>query len=308
MFGFQDQDKIGIERSLFEMLKIFNAILQVSLTEEIMSNDSPIEWTDRTWNPLVGCSRVSEGCKNCYAATIANTPRMLKLERYQKVAPWDGTVELVESVLSQPLKWRKARRVFVCSMSDIFHDNVEDEWLYKIFAIAIGADSQTFQVLTKRADRMKSFMRDRIRIDRLMETALQLGVDERKVAATNWPPNNVWLGVTVENQRTLEQRVPALLACNAKVAFLSCEPLLEKLHLDLHGIDWAIVGGESGLNARHCRSQWIADIVTQCAAANTPVFVKQLGSNSDLKVRGKGNCFDEFPASIQIREFPFPLV
>jgi protein gp37 len=260
-----------------------------------------ISWTNETWNPLVGCSKLSLGCQKCYAADAAKSARLQQFSQYQKVKEWDGTIEFVESQLLKPLSWRSPKMIFVCSMSDIFHANVKDEWLDQIFAIMAIAHQHTFQILTKRPERMQKFLGGRT------------------------PLPNVWLGVSVENQKAADDRIPLLLTTPAAVRFLSCEPLLEAIDLNqrfrtsnngyeltwLDYLNWIIIGGESGSNARICSINWIRSIVQQCQPTNVAVFVKQLGSKPidppqlwlNLKDR-KGGNIDEFPEDLRIRQFP----
>jgi len=264
---------------------------------------SKIEWTDETWNSIVGCSKISEGCANCYAATAAKSARLQQFERYQKVSAWNGTVEFVESVLYKPLKWKKSKKIFTCSMSDLFHENIPPSWRNQVFAVMALAHQHTFQVLTKRPENMKRYFEVNHR------AVLKIAVDiaeELKVPLFDFdfPPENVWLGATVENQQRAEERIPVLKDTPGAIKFLSCEPLLESIELDLNGIDWVIVGGESGQGARKCEVCWIEDIVKQCKRYDVPVFVKQLGSNSSIKASGKGGDITEFSTAFAIREFP----
>lgn len=221
-----------------------------------MSDRSAIEWTESTWNPVRGCTKVSPGCKNCYAEKFA--------ERWRGVAghPYEHgfDVRLVPEALDLPLRWRKPRRVFVNSMSDLFHEAVPDTFIADVFNTMKQAPRHTFQVLTKRAARMSAFVR-------------------RWTGAT-LPLPNVWLGVSVEDRRS-RARIAELERTPAVVRFLSCEPLLEDLgDLELAGtgIRWVIVGGESGPRARPCAEEWVRSIVGQCRAAGAAVFVKQLGA------------------------------
>jgi protein gp37 len=276
---------------------------------------SKIQWTDETWNPIVGCSRISEGCQNCYAESGANSARLQQFKQYQKVSDWNGQVEFVESQLVKPLKWKKPRKIFVCSMSDLFHENVSDEWICEIFAYMCIAKQHTFQILTKRPERMKKFLQSS-----MMKIGIANYIDEHfsdKFAHQDYyiPASNIWIGTTCENQKALAQRLPYLLETPAAVRFLSCEPLLEDIYLALDEFDskpdWVIVGGESGTGARKCSLNWIRSIINQCSAADVPVFVKQLGQNAvdelgnkvKLKSR-KGGDISEFPEGLKVREFP----
>jgi len=241
-----------------------------------MSNNTSIEWTDATWNPVTGCSKVSAGCKNCYAEAIA--------DRF-----WAGSRKFTdvmchEDRLMEPLKWKKPRRVFVNSMSDLFHEDVPDEFIDKIFAVMALADKHKFQILTKRPSRMQSYV----------------------VGLVSRPPSNVWLGVSVEDQATADERIPLLIETPAAVRFVSYEPALGPV--DFSKVpgqsrvvaripDWIIVGGESGANARPCKVEWIRKAVTQCAAAGVACFVKQ---DSGIRPGMQGRI----PNELWIKEFP----
>lgn len=295
-----------------------------------MGESSKIEWTDATWNPTRGCSRVSPGCDNCYAMRQAhrqNTPggayEGLTVLRPQTASrpgvDWSGRVRLVPEQLALPLRWRKPRRIFVDSMSDLFHPSLSDEEIAAVFGVMAAAHWHKFQVLTKRIDRAHTWFdaipgwgcRGLTDIgDMVQEFARGAGA---KVAShygvTGWPLPNVWLGVSAENQQTANERIPHLLKCPAAVRFVSAEPLLGPLDLrhldadaagheycqvdaltgrqtdmgrpcpDVHRIHWVIVGGESGAGARPCHVDWIRSIVRQCAGAGCACFVKQLGAN-----------------------------
>ncbi|MEG4497005.1 phage Gp37/Gp68 family protein [Microcoleus sp. F10-C6] len=306
-----------------------------------------ISWTDETWNPLVGCSKISAGCSRCYAAEAAKSARLQQFPQYQKVSDWDGTIEFVENQLLKPLSWRSPKKVFVCSMSDIFHANVKDEWLDKIFAVMAIASHHTFQILTKRPEQMREYFQNNPweRIYQLIDSDSKtfptqkypnLGIlldSLEKMVSTSFLPN-IWVGTTVENQKTANDRIPHLLQTPATKLFLSCEPLLECVSLDqtftnsdgeqstwLSSIDQVIIGGESGPGARGCELDWIRFMVNQCQrASDVAIFVKQLGSNpiqtacyihgvvatyQKLKLKDKkGGTIDEFPQDLRIRQFP----
>jgi protein gp37 len=280
-----------------------------------------IQWTDETWNPVVGCARVSPGCENCYAERVAHrglTERHRGLTVVGKHGPrWIGEARFVPEALGKPLHWRKPRRVFVNSMSDLFHDDITFEQIAAVFGVMAATPHLTYQVLTKRPARMVEFFRWMVR-----------------------PPlPNVWLGVSVEDQRRADERIPLLLECPAAVRFLSVEPLLGPVYLDyaaFNGCDsfgsmpwigWVIVGGESGPGARVCDLDWIREVVKQCRVAGVPCFVKQLGSAASdpkngiagaaLKVPAdfldrvskrlrdrKGGDMDEWPENLRVQEFP----
>jgi protein gp37 len=273
-----------------------------------------IAWCDYSWNPLVGCSKLSLGCQKCYAAEAAKSARLQQFSQYQKVKEWDGTIEFVENQLTKPLSWKSPKKVFVGSMSDIFHKNVKDEWLDKIFAVMAFARQHTFQVLTKRPKRMQQYLSDPATVDRIEEAGYTF--THNMDCVNNWSLPNVWLGTSVENQQVAGDRIPLLLDSPAAVRFLSCEPLLEELNLISHeregrsynyllntwetrrsgaggavaggrispfyadGIDQIIIGGESGPGARPCHIDWIRSLVRQCQQTKTAVFVKQWGSNA----------------------------
>ena len=256
-----------------------------------MSDRSRIEWTEATWNPVTGCTKVSPGCAHCYAEAIA--------ARFGR----SFDVILHPERLDQPLRWRRPRRVFVNSMSDLFHEQVPEGFIDQAFAVMGIADRHTFQVLTKRPRRMKSwacaswgdgyFEPHHDRGDRVASEATHwMGMPPDQ-----WPLSNVWLGVSVENQRWAE-RVDTLLQTPAAVRFVSAEPLLGPLDLNLEfgycpkhdfsggsclqrhhpgvrHLDWLIVGGESGPNARPMRIEWLESLVDQADEAGIPVFVKQ---------------------------------
>ena len=233
-----------------------------------------IEWTDETWNPVVGCTKVSQGCKRCYAKTLHDKRHRAVLAgkklHPQYLQPFE-TVQLMPERLDAPLHWRKPRRVFVNSVSDLFHEDVPDEFIGDVFRIMAEAERHTFQILTKRPGRMLAWFNEY-----LPEAC------SGEPPAPIWPLPNVWLGVSIENQKAADERIPLLLETPAAVRFLSCEPLLGPIELpdDCTGLDWVIVGGESGRDARQCDVIWIEDIIAQCDFGGVACFVKQLGSRS----------------------------
>jgi protein gp37 len=221
-----------------------------------MSLNSQIEWTEATWNPVTGCTQISPGCAHCYAKTFAERFRGVPGHPYER--GFDLTLR--PERLRQPLDWRKPRLIFVNSMSDLFHDGVPDEFVRCVFEVIGEASWHTFQLLTKRPERLAAMK------------------DEQPF------PDNLWVGVSVENQRWTS-RIDYLREVPARVRFLSCEPLLGQLELDLRGIDWVIVGGESGHRARRMRPEWARGVRDQCLAAEVPFFFKQWGAYDEAGVR-----------------------
>ena len=239
-----------------------------------MSSKSAIEWTDATWNPVSGCTKVSPGCAYCYAETIT-----LRFKRGGPFLPGKSTIRVHPDRLRYPLAWRAPRRIFVNSMSDLFHEEVPLTFIQEVFSVMEQAERHVFQILTKRHER-------------LAEVASQL----------SWP-DNVWMGVSVENQYWAERRIPALKQVPAHVRFLSCEPLLRPLDLRDHldGLHWVIVGGESGRNARKMNPSWATDLRDQCLDANVPFFFKQWGGRTS-KAGGRtldGRTWGQLPRSVR---------
>lgn len=232
-----------------------------------------IQWTDETWNPITGCTKISPGCRNCYAERMAK--RLAGRCGYPADDPFAVTIHLDR--LRQPSRWRKPRRVFVCSMGDLFHEDVPLLDIWRVFDVMEAADRHTFQVLTKRPQRMAQ-------------------------ASPPQPLPNVWLGVSVESRDQLD-RIDALGDTPAHVRFVSFEPLLGPIHnVDLTGIDWIIIGGESGPGARRCSVVWFRDLVRRARAARVPVFVKQLGSYGWRHPAGADPS--EWPEDLRVREWP----
>lgn len=272
--------------------------------------DTAISWTDATWNPVTGCTKVSAGCKNCYAERVSKRTFAGQFVRLSD-ADMDGhehrprrftDVRCHPERLEQPLRWRKPRRVFVNSMSDLFHEDVDDGFLRAVFAVMGSASDHTFQVLTKRPERMREFLACRewrcalAPIEFLATGHRDLIWCGLAPAGTNkgMPreiPANIWLGVSCENQETADQRIPILLDTPAAVRFVSCEPLLGPIEFSdvthradgvsqlgkrsLSGIDWVIVGGESGPGFRPMKPEWARSLRDQCKAAGVPYFFKQ---------------------------------
>ena len=258
----------------------------------IMSTISTIEWTERTWNPLCGCSIISPGCHNCYAMKMAARLRGVALNRiatgrnpgrlrhYIDVISdgrWNGTMNFVPESLNDPAKW-KPSTVFVNSMSDLFHDNVDIEWMQKICATMALVNRHTYQILTKRAERLHDRLNGCLR-----EFALL---------------SHIWWGVSVENRKHGLPRIEQLRQSPAAVRFLSIEPLLEDLgEIDLRGIDWVIVGGESGSRCRPMEEAWVQSLLRQCKEQGVRFFFKQWGGRSKKK-SGRtlnGRTYDDMP-------------
>jgi protein gp37 len=285
---------------------------------------SKIEWTDATWNCIRGCSRVSEGCRNCYAERVAarfSGPGQPYegLARWAKPGDprWTGKVEFIQEHLEDPLHWKFPRRIFVNSMSDLFHEQVEDIWIQSIFDTMSKCPQHIFQILTKRPERMRDWVNDWFE---------------------HWRGSirpNVWLGVSVEDQETANERIPILLETEAPIRWVSYEPALGPVDFDseekdgLHvlgcgdplcvkpeclGIDWIVCGGESGPGARPCNIEWFRKVLEQCTWSGTSVFIKQLGSNVGLLedekgwkyslLSSKGGDMAEWPVDLKVREYP----
>jgi protein gp37 len=300
-----------------------------------VSAQTGISWTDRTWNPVVGCTKVSQGCKHCYAKTLHDMRHKAflagKLQNIPQYAQPFETVQTLSDRLNDPYRWRKPSRVFVNSMSDLFHDDVPGEFIAQVFAVMSGNPQHTFQVLTKRPARMLAFVAAvglsplGFRTHNRAECS-SYGGDGVLVGA-NWPLPNVWLGVSVENQAAADERIPLLLQTPAAIRFLSCEPLLGGLDLSPYmgaapnitgeritqysDIDWVIVGGESGRGARPMYADWARSLRDQCGSAGVPFHFKQWGTartpvsvnQYDLDEEGRrigrkldGRMWDEFPA------------
>lgn len=242
-----------------------------------MSANSAIEWTDATWNPVRGCTKVSPGCKHCYAETFAERFRGVKGHPYEQ----GFDLRLVPEKLGEPLRWRTPRMIFVNSMSDLFHPGVPDAYIEAVARVMVSANWHTFQVLTKRADRMAA----------LLKSQLLFASEQR----------NIWWGVSVENKEYGFSRIGYLRAAPAKVRFLSIEPLLEDLgELNLDRIDWVIVGGESGPGARPMEQEWVITLRDQCQQAGVPFFFKQWGGVRK-SVRGRkldGKTYNGLPERV----------
>jgi protein gp37 len=239
-----------------------------------MAFKSKIEWTEATWNPVTGCTKVSAGCENCYAERMALRLKEAGMEKYRK----GFRLAMHPDFLNEPLSWRKPQIVFVCSMSDLFHEEVPTRFIEEVFGVMRQAECHQFQVLTKRAERAA------------------------ELSASLFWPDNVWMGVTVERQDYL-YRIDRLRETGAKIKFLSLEPLLGPMPmLDLRGIDWVIVGGESGPGARALSVEWVRDIRNQCEKAGAAFFFKQWGGVFKKRNgrRLDGRTWDEMPGKARI--------
>lgn len=282
-----------------------------------------IEWTDEVWNPVTGCTKVSEGCRNCYAERIAH--------RFWGARPFTD-VRIHPERLEVPLHWKKPRTIFVNSMSDLFHEKVSDAIIDRVFAVMALCPQHTFQVLSKRPDRMEEYLRDSeyraemvaIEVERIMGGGRQ---------RCTFPLPNAHMLVSAEDQKSADERVSIILRTPAAVRGVSLEPLLGPVDLrysafngadsfgSMEGLHWVVVGGESGPNARACDPEWIRSIIDQCHTAGVPCFVKQLGSNpmpinlgfvnrspsGTLRaalVSRKGNDPMEWPDYLRVREMP----
>jgi protein gp37 len=296
-----------------------------------------IEWTEQTWNPTTGCDRISPGCDNCYALTMAKRLKGMGSAKYQNdgdprtSGPGFGLTAHPDT-LTEPLRWKKPRKIFVNSMSDLFHARVPREFLARVFAVMAATPQHTYQILTKRPERAARILTDlctcgsghppgeHFRSE--MEWAatphsptyvpgLEHGIYHR----SGWPLPNVWLGTSIESSDYV-RRADALRQTPAAIRFISAEPLLGPLDdLNLNGIDWLIVGGESGPGARPLQPWWIADLIHAAQQTGTAPFVKQLGSvwARDYTVAGKtvaawgdtkGGNPDHWPADLRVREYP----
>ncbi len=269
-----------------------------------------IEWTNETWNPIVGCSKVSPGCDNCYAEKMAGRLAEIALAKgtpscldyYVDAAPfwrWKGKAYLVDEAIDKPIHWKKPRMIFVCSMGDLFHESVPFEWIDQVFTVMAYASRHTFQVLTKRPERMLEYVNSKDTRARLSDSILNASYpikgniyDPRE--KYGWPLQNVWMGVTAENQEQANKRIPKLLATEASLRFVSIEPMLESVDLYpwldelvgpgdsclsdwAEGLNWVICGGESGNNARAMHPDWVRSIRDQCKKYGVPFFFKQWG-------------------------------
>ena len=244
-----------------------------------MSLNSPIEWTDATWNPVRGCAKVSPGCKHCYAETFAERFRGVRGHPYEQ----GFDLRLVPEKLAEPFRWRSPKLVFVNSMSDLFQDGVPDEYILAVARVMAMANWHTFQVLTKRAERLRD-----------------MSFGPMQFAAFK---AHIWWGVSVEDKKHGIPRIAHLQEASVEMRFLSIEPLLEDLgELDLKGIDWVIVGGESGPGARPMKKEWVTSVRDQCRIAGVPFFFKQWGGVKKIR-QGRlldGRTYDAYPQTMPI--------
>jgi protein gp37 len=242
-----------------------------------MSLNSHIEWTDATWNPVRGCTKISPGCKHCYAETFAERFRGVRGHPYEQ----GFDLKLVPEKLTEPFSWRSPKLVFVNSMSDLFQEGVPDEYIEAVCRVMVTAKWHTFQVLTKRSARLRELLSGRLRF-----------------AAEQ---DHIWWGVSVEDRQYGLPRIADLQKAPARVRFLSIEPLLEDLGaFNLSGISWAIVGGESGPGARPMREEWVVSVRDQCRESKVPFFFKQWGGVRKAKNGRllKGRTYDEYPRRV----------
>lgn len=242
-----------------------------------MSEQSKIEWTEATWNPVRGCTKISDGCKHCYAETFAERFRGVKGHPYGQ----GFDLRLVPEKLAEPLRWRNPKMIFVNSMSDLFHENVPDEYVVAVAKVMVEAKWHTYQVLTKRSERLRE----------LLNTSLQFAANQK----------HIWWGVSVENKKYGLPRIEDLRNAGAAIKFLSVEPLLEDLGgFNLKGMDWIIVGGESGHGARPMKKEWVASVRDQCKREGVAFFFKQWGGVRKKAAGRKldGKTYDEFPQRV----------
>ena len=302
-----------------------------------MSDKTGIAWTNATWNPVTGCTKVSQGCKHCYAerewARLSANP---KATTYYGRAFTD--VACHEDRLDQPLRWSKPRMIFVNSMSDLFDESVPDEFIDKVFAVMALAEKHTFQVLTKRPERMRDYLNTKNRETIIGEKAMP-EVSKDDFGLLEWPIKNVWLGVSIENQATADERIPLLLQTPAAVRWVSAEPLLERVEIGFampwrltgaaygQTLDWVVCGGESGPKARPMHIEWVDKLRLDCQKAEVPFFMKQLGAafvdekngiaGASLKIDPDVACMvsrrlcdragadmEEWPEYLRVREWP----
>lgn len=300
-----------------------------------MSDKSGIEWTEATWNPATGCTKVSPGCKFCYAKHKA-WPRLSANPKGVYTGRKFEDVQVHPERLDQPIRWKRPRMIFVNSMSDLFHEDIPYAFIDSVFAVIGLARQHVFQILTKRPERMLDYMQSSELSHRLNDAARVVAQNNsiaivptqaHGMVPDRWPFPNAWLGVSVENQATADERIPLLLETPAAVRWLSCEPLLDSIkidHIENHGdihdratrgswwapltgaytdsptIHWVVVGGESGKGARPMHPSWAMNLRTQCRHAEVPFFMKQ-GSQANWP---DYHNIESFPSYLQVREYP----
>lgn len=239
-------------------------------------NTSKIEWTESTWNPVTGCTKISSGCKHCYAEVMARRLKAMGQEKYKN----GFRLTLHPDVLDEPYSWKKGKMIFVNSMSDLFHKDVPIDYIQKIFTVIKENPQHIFQVLTKRANILYEY---------------------DKQGLLNWP-DNLWMGVTVEDN-TVVDRIDYLRQTGVKIKFLSCEPLLTAIpNMNLSDIQWVIVGGESGRSPRPIKEEWVVDIREQCKRSNVAFYFKQWGGVNKKKAGRmlEGKIYDEIPDLVPV--------
>lgn len=309
-----------------------------------------IGWCDQTWNPIIGCDKISDACKECYAEKMAGRLCRMKSTYYYlnvidyDINPhgeittkgWNGKTHLVESALQKPLKRKNPTKYFVCSMGDLFHESVDFDWIDKVMAIIARSKQHTFQILTKRPKRMKEYFNDSDRNRLIHNQNCNIG---KPVNHFNWPLENLWLGITVENQKRANERIPILLEIPAKVRFVSIEPMLgeiilsvlkdtqdgvtgfynvlrgyschesyhvsrkDDIYKEIPKLDWVICGGETGQNARPMKREWVENLLNQCKSANIPFFFKSWGTCQEFKGLKKLSA-SHLIDSKEYKEFP----
>lgn len=298
-----------------------------------MGETTGISWTDSTWSPVRGCTRISPGCENCYAERLAGRfsgagKPFEGFVRIGKQGPrWTGKVTLIPEQLAVPLRWRKPRRVFVNSMSDTFHESLSNEEIAAVFGVMAACPQHTFQVLTKRPARMREWFGwvdvDALHVclramDRASDDARRRTVMRTSAITSEWPLPNVWLGVSVEDQQRADERIPELLVTPAAVRWLSVEPMLGPVDLwayvdgnirnesvkalrspPMPGVDWVVCGAESGPGSRPTDLQWARDLRDECRRVGVAYFVKQLVVEGNLRKE-----MVDFPEDLRIQEFP----
>lgn len=267
-----------------------------------MAQRSDIGWTDATWNPVTGCTKLSVGCDHCFASTFAERFRGTPGHYFER----GFDIQLRPAKLIEPLRWRKPRLVFATSMSDLFHDEVPDDYIAHCFAVMQSCAAHTFQLLTKRHARMRSLLNSSQFWDAVTDFGIELAATPPSRAQwwadtgrRNMMLPNVWIGISAENQKWADIRIPALMETPAALRFVSAEPLLGPIApAAFDGVDWIIVGGESGAGHRPIEPGWIRDIRDHCSATDTPFFFKQWGGRTP-NANGReldGRTWDEIPA------------